>query len=68
MRNTIKLKIQIAIAIIIAIVSGVQAWISVSQLKQETTSALNSEMANVSDVHNMIDFEVIELQCSLENI
>ncbi|CAM2817518.1 methyl-accepting chemotaxis protein [Vibrio neptunius] len=48
MRNTIKLKIQIAIAIIIAIVSGVQAWISVSQLKQETTSALNSEMANVS--------------------
>lgn len=48
MRNTIKLKIQIAIAIIIAIVSGVQAWISVSQLKQETTSALNSEMTNVS--------------------
>ena len=48
MRNTIKLKIQIAIAIIIAIVSGVQAWISVSQLKQETTSALNSEMPNVS--------------------
>ncbi|NRF17407.1 methyl-accepting chemotaxis protein [Vibrio coralliilyticus] len=48
MKNTIKLKIQIAIAIIIAIVSGVQAWISVSQLKQETTSALNSEMTNVS--------------------
>lgn len=48
MRNTIKLKIQIAIAIVIAIVSGVQAWISVSQLKNETTSALNSEMANVS--------------------
>jgi len=48
MKNTIKLKIQIAIAIIIAVVSGVQAWISVSQLKQETTSALNSEMANIS--------------------
>jgi len=48
MRNTIKLKMQIAIAIVIAVVSGVQAWISVSQLKQETTSALNSEMANVS--------------------
>lgn len=48
MRNTIKLKIQIAIAIVIAVVSGVQAWISVSQLKQETTSALNSEMANIS--------------------
>ena len=48
MKNTIKLKIQIAIAIIIAVVSGVQAWISVSQLRQETTSALNSEMENVS--------------------
>lgn len=47
MRNTIKLKMQIAIAIVIAVVSGVQAWISVSQLKQETTSALNSEMANM---------------------
>lgn len=48
MRNTIKLKMQIAIAIVIAIVSGVQAWISVSQLKNETSTALNSEMANVS--------------------
>ncbi|MEF1183106.1 methyl-accepting chemotaxis protein [Vibrio sinaloensis] len=48
MKYTIKLKIQIAIAIIMAVVSGVQAWISVSQLKQETTSALNSEMANIS--------------------
>ncbi|RTZ13717.1 methyl-accepting chemotaxis protein [Vibrio aquaticus] len=48
MRNTIKLKIQIAIAIVIAVVSGVQAWISVNQLQQETTSALNSEMANIS--------------------
>jgi len=48
MRNTIKLKMQIAIAVVIAIVSGVQAWISVNQLQQETTSALNSEMANIS--------------------
>lgn len=48
MRNTIKLKIQIAIAIVIAVVSGVQAWISVNQLQQETTSALNNEMANIS--------------------
>ncbi|NOH81896.1 methyl-accepting chemotaxis protein [Vibrio sp. RE86] len=48
MRNTIKLKIQIAIAIVIAVVSGVQAWISVNQLEQETTSALNNEMANIS--------------------
>ena len=48
MRRTIKLKIQIAIAIIIAIVSGVQAYISISQLKQETSSAIHSEMSNVS--------------------
>ncbi|KEY90967.1 methyl-accepting chemotaxis protein tlpA [Candidatus Photodesmus blepharus] len=48
MRNTIKFKIQIAIAIIIAIVSTVQAFISVNQLKQETTSAINSEIKNVS--------------------
>ncbi|MGF1723034.1 methyl-accepting chemotaxis protein [Vibrio kyushuensis] len=48
MRYTIKKKIQIAIAIIIAIVSGVQAWVSVNQLKHETNSALSSEMENVS--------------------
>nr|MBF4332862.1 methyl-accepting chemotaxis protein [Vibrio anguillarum] len=48
MRHTITFKIQVAIAIIIAIVSGVQAWISVSQLQQETTHAINSEMENVS--------------------
>ena len=48
MRNTIKLKMQIAIAVVIAVVSGVQAWISVNQLQQETTSALNSEMANIN--------------------
>ncbi|CAE6881478.1 methyl-accepting chemotaxis protein [Vibrio sp. B1ASS3] len=35
MRNTIKLKIQIAIAVIIAIVSGVQAWVSVNQLRMQ---------------------------------
>ncbi|KEY90230.1 methyl-accepting chemotaxis protein tlpA [Candidatus Photodesmus katoptron] len=48
MTNTIKFKIQISIAIIIAIVSTVQAWISVNQLKQETTSAINSEMKNIN--------------------
>ena len=48
MRHTIKFKIQVAIAIIIAIVSGVQAFISVNQLQQETTHAINSEMENVS--------------------
>ncbi|MGR5069834.1 methyl-accepting chemotaxis protein [Vibrio alfacsensis] len=48
MRNTIKLKIQIAIAIIIAIVSGVQAWVSISQLHEETSSTLNREIQNIS--------------------
>lgn len=48
MRHTIKFKIQVAIAIIIAIVSGVQAWNSISQLRQETTKSINSEMTNVS--------------------
>lgn len=43
MRNTIKLKIQIAIAVIIAIVSGVQAWVSVNQLHEETTSTLTEK-------------------------
>lgn len=48
MRHTIKFKIQIAIAIIIAVVSGTQAWISVNQLTQETEVAINQEMKNVS--------------------
>lgn len=52
MRNTIKLKIQIAIAVIIAIVSGVQAWVSVNQLREETTSTLNREIQNISQSTN----------------
>lgn len=48
MRHTIKFKIQIAIAVIIAVVSGAQAWISVNQLNQETEIAINQEMKNVS--------------------
>ncbi|PME51480.1 methyl-accepting chemotaxis protein [Vibrio lentus] len=48
MRHTIKFKIQMAITIIIAIVSGAQAWISVNQLTQETEVAINQEMKNVS--------------------
>lgn len=52
MRNTIKLKIQIAIAVIIAIVSGVQAWVSVNQLHEETTSTLNREIQNISESTN----------------
>ncbi|WP_051118142.1 methyl-accepting chemotaxis protein [Vibrio campbellii] len=52
MRSTIKLKIQIAIAVIIAIVSGVQAWVSVNQLHTETTSTLNREIQNISQSTN----------------
>ncbi|UMM03295.1 methyl-accepting chemotaxis protein [Vibrio campbellii] len=52
MRSTIKLKIQIAIAVIIAIVSGVQAWVSVNQLRTETTSTLNREIQNISQSTN----------------
>ncbi|MBJ2145436.1 methyl-accepting chemotaxis protein [Vibrio sp. IB15] len=48
MRHTIKFKIQMAITIIIATVSGAQAWISVNQLTQETEVAINQEMKNVS--------------------
>ncbi|ELR67121.1 Methyl-accepting chemotaxis protein [Photobacterium marinum] len=49
MKYTIKLKIQIAIAVIIASVSAVQAWISINQLKQETTSEISSQMQNISE-------------------
>lgn len=65
MRNTIKLKMQIAIAIVIAIVSGVQAWISVSQLKNETTSALNSEMANVSHATSRYISDWLEIRSDM---
>ncbi|MFC1507817.1 methyl-accepting chemotaxis protein [Pseudomonadota bacterium] len=47
MRYTIKFKIQIAIAAIIASVSAVQAWISINQLKQETTSEITSQMTDI---------------------
>ncbi|MGD8111486.1 methyl-accepting chemotaxis protein [Vibrio sp. TRT 17S01] len=69
MRSTIKFKIQIAIAIIIAIVSGVQAWISVSQLKQETTSALSGEVSNVSQATTryISDWLAIRSQMMLSN-
>ncbi|WP_299019646.1 methyl-accepting chemotaxis protein [uncultured Photobacterium sp.] len=49
MKNTIKLKIQIAIAVIIASVSAVQTWISINQLKQETTAEINSQMQDIGE-------------------
>ncbi|MGF1683534.1 methyl-accepting chemotaxis protein [Photobacterium minamisatsumaniensis] len=48
MKLTIKLKIQIAIAVIIASVSAVQAWISVTQLTQETTASVSNQMRDNS--------------------
>ncbi|MCW8330651.1 methyl-accepting chemotaxis protein [Photobacterium sp. SDRW27] len=47
MKYTIKLKIQIAIAVIIASVSAVQAWISINQLKQETTAEVSNQMRDI---------------------
>lgn len=47
MKLTLKLKIQIAIAVIIATVSAVQAWISISQLKAETTYAVSNQMKDM---------------------
>ncbi|KXI23439.1 methyl-accepting chemotaxis protein [Photobacterium sanguinicancri] len=47
MKHTIKFKIQVAIAIIIASVSAVQAWISISQLKNETTKQVYGQMTDI---------------------
>jgi methyl-accepting chemotaxis protein len=49
MRYTIKFKIQIAIATIIAAVSTVQAWISINQLKQETTTEISRQMTDIGE-------------------
>ncbi|MGF1874385.1 methyl-accepting chemotaxis protein [Photobacterium frigidiphilum] len=49
MRYTIKFKIQIAIATIIAAVSAVQAWISINQLKQETTTEISRQMTDIGE-------------------
>lgn len=47
MKNTIKLKMQVAIAVIIASVSAVQAWISISQLQQETEAKVSKQMQDI---------------------
>ncbi|MBD8514730.1 methyl-accepting chemotaxis protein [Photobacterium sp. 2_MG-2023] len=44
MKFTIKMKIQVAIAAIIATVSAIQAGISVTQLRTETTNEVNAQM------------------------
>ncbi|KKC98377.1 methyl-accepting chemotaxis protein [Photobacterium halotolerans] len=44
MKFTIKMKIQVAIAAIIATVSAIQAGISVTQLRTETTHEVNAQM------------------------
>ncbi|MEJ2766743.1 methyl-accepting chemotaxis protein [Photobacterium sp. MCCC 1A19761] len=47
MKHTIKFKIQVAIAVIIASVSAVQAWLSINQLQQETTTAVTNQMRDI---------------------
>ncbi|OAN16759.1 chemotaxis protein [Photobacterium jeanii] len=47
MKYTIKFKIQVAIAIIIATVSAVQAWISINQLRTETTKQVHGQMTDI---------------------
>ncbi|BBC40725.1 methyl-accepting chemotaxis protein PctB [Photobacterium damselae subsp. piscicida] len=47
MRYTIKLKIQIAIGVIIATVSAVQATLSITQLRNETTQEVTNQMTAI---------------------
>ncbi|GAL07410.1 methyl-accepting chemotaxis protein [Photobacterium aphoticum] len=49
MTLTIKLKIQIAIAAIIATVSAVQAWVSITRLTEETTHEVSSQMRSLGE-------------------
>ncbi|OOF19658.1 methyl-accepting chemotaxis protein, partial [Salinivibrio sp. IB574] len=48
-KPTIKLKIIVAIALIVALVSAVLATISVRQLQNETTSSITKQMQDVGD-------------------
>ncbi|MGF1738619.1 methyl-accepting chemotaxis protein [Photobacterium satsumensis] len=69
MNLTIKHKIQLAIAVIIATVSAVQAWISISQLQQETTSAINNQMRDIAQgtSSNISDWLAIRSDMMLAN-
>ncbi|MGF1726350.1 methyl-accepting chemotaxis protein [Photobacterium nomapromontoriensis] len=69
MKLTIKLKIQIAIAVIIAAVSTVQAWISISQLTQETTTEVSDQMRGIGQAtsRNISDWIAIRSEMMLAN-
>ncbi len=66
----LSLKIQIAIAVIIAVVSGAQAWISVNQLTQETEVAnqpRNRKMSSVGTTNYIADWLSIRSDMMLAN-
>lgn len=69
MKLTIKLKIQIAIAVIIITVSSVQAWISISQLSQQTSSDVRNQMRSIalSTSRNISDWITVRSEMMLAN-
>ncbi|MGF1726427.1 methyl-accepting chemotaxis protein [Photobacterium nomapromontoriensis] len=69
MKLTLKIKIQIAIAVIITIVSSVQAWVSISQLTQETIANLNNKMQStgLATSQNISDWIAIRSEMMLAN-
>ncbi|MGF1687801.1 methyl-accepting chemotaxis protein [Photobacterium japonica] len=69
MTLTIKLKIQIAIGVIIATVSAVQAWVSITRLTEETTHEVSSQMHNMGQAtsRNISDWLSIRSDMLLAN-
>ncbi|ODP98969.1 methyl-accepting chemotaxis protein [Salinivibrio sp. SS2] len=56
MKFTIKTKILLAVALVVALVSAVQAWFSVSQLKDETQQSVTAQMRDIAlSTSNFID-------------
>ncbi|OOF19657.1 methyl-accepting chemotaxis protein [Salinivibrio sp. IB574] len=48
MKFTIKTKILLAVALVVALVSAVQAWFSVTQLKDETQQSVTAQMRDIA--------------------
>ncbi|WBA14559.1 methyl-accepting chemotaxis protein [Salinivibrio proteolyticus] len=56
MKFTIKTKILLAVALVVALVSAVQAWFSVTQLKDETQQNVTAQMRDIAlSTSNFID-------------
>ncbi|OOF26919.1 methyl-accepting chemotaxis protein [Salinivibrio proteolyticus] len=56
MKFTIKTKILLAVALVVALVSAVQAWFSVTQLKDETQQSVTAQMRDIAlSTSNFID-------------